>query len=910
MMAGTQPSALSTPALYLSNWADMVASWQSRQLTATAPTQAPGLRELHYLGGPRASWSASQIIDHAGFFRDETGGHLYTDAAKFDTEAWFEHAPAQAGVLTTRYLTYRTAQTQPGAKIARSYVGVPGQPLFVIRYDIANTTNGTLEFNVLDQVHVNNLAPGTPVHGFYDNARNALFADMRASGQFVVVLGALQAADGHQVGDDNNSTIGAADIDPWSSFQHDGTLRGNGDVQTPDVDLAFNNRLTLAAGASQQLFFYLTVRPDLVSAQAAADAARAQSGSAWFAQTAATYVTWLAAGGRARQPGFADTGLTDHFQRALIAIKNLQNPVVGTFAASTNPYSYGHKNWVRDGSITAIALDASGRRDEAERYWRWMASVQGSDGTWKTTYNTWDGTYMSFVEPEYDSSGQFIYGVYRHYEETGDSTFLHDLYPTAKRAADSILGGLSSTNGLGAPDFSIWEEPERGLEHNSFTQAWYVAGLYAMQCLAEIRGDTALSDWYAGGPGSIVTALQRRADAGPPGMWNPDGYYNRAVNPDDSVQPLADTSSNLLIALGVIDPLSGRGGAHIGTMLTNLTKHQYGLARYADDIYYVSSRFNPAKTKFDPGNEAGHPEPPWPQLSMWVAVYETLVGDKDNALKRMQWFTSTTGAGYMPQGEALNSDTAESVLSSMSEPLTASSFLLAALVLDGLLELRILPPIYQAGAHRTLAMTAGTAGDGINRDWEQWDPVPYYVASIGAAAQAMTTISRVYISNDAANFYLRVDNVSQTLSDYATVPTFALRVYSQDFANSGALGAAWGLDREPIHRTMSFAVERRSDENNLRRWSINAGAWDYDSDVPVGLAPQWDPATGRLEAVIPIPAFSSQPISPGSSAWAAIAVALAAHDPATNNWTDGPKVLIHYRLTDVNQPWLYGNVEQ
>jgi len=39
-------------------------------------------------------------------------------------------------------------------------------------------------------------------------------------------------------------------------------------------------------------------------------------------------------------------------------------------------------------------------------------------------------------------------------------------------------------------------------------------------------------------------------------MWNPDGYCNRAVNPDNSVQPLADTSSNLLVALGVIDPLS------------------------------------------------------------------------------------------------------------------------------------------------------------------------------------------------------------------------------------------------------------------------------------------------------------------------------------------------------------------
>jgi len=54
----------------------------------------------------------------------------------------------------------------------------------------------------------------------------------------------------------------------------------------------------------------------------------------------------------------------------------------------------------------------------------------------------------------------------------------------------------------------------------------------------------------------------------------------------------------------------------------------------------------------------------------------------------------------------------------------------------------------------------------------------------------------------------------------------------------------------------------------------------------------------------------SRPQAAPGDTWAAIAVALAAHDPATDAWTDGPKVLLHYRLTDVNQAWLYGQVEQ
>jgi hypothetical protein len=37
-----------------------------------------------------------------------------------------------------------------------------------------------------------------------------------------------------------------------------------------------------------------------------------------------------------------------------------------------------------------------------------------------------DSAYLAFVEPEYDSIGAFLYGVYRHYALTADVTFLGD----------------------------------------------------------------------------------------------------------------------------------------------------------------------------------------------------------------------------------------------------------------------------------------------------------------------------------------------------------------------------------------------------------------------------------------------------------------------------------------------------
>jgi len=57
----------------------------------------------------------NQIVDWTGFFRDESGGHSYTDVASFETSPWFESSDGAAGTLTTNYLTYEGAAVQPAA---------------------------------------------------------------------------------------------------------------------------------------------------------------------------------------------------------------------------------------------------------------------------------------------------------------------------------------------------------------------------------------------------------------------------------------------------------------------------------------------------------------------------------------------------------------------------------------------------------------------------------------------------------------------------------------------------------------------------------------------------------------------------------------------------------------------------
>jgi GH15 family glucan-1,4-alpha-glucosidase len=898
-VSATQPSSLSAPGLYLSNWSDLVAIWMASSRAQTDDTNAgPRLGEIHLLDGPAQSRGVNQIVDYTGFFRDETRGVYYTDAHQFASEAWFESDALNAGTLTTRYVAY--AGRPMDVEIRRSYVAVPDQPFFVVRYSVVNRGSITVDFNLLDQLHLANVAGADPnrrVHAWYDANRNALVADMSASGQFFVVLGAFEAMDSHQVGDDANHAAGGPTAAGWFHFQAQGALPNNGDLRASDVDLAFQKKVSIAPGATVSVSFYLSVRTHLDAALAASDTARSKPASAWFDATAASYTAWLHNAGRGRDVAFDDDGINQAFRRSLIVIKNAQNPSLGTVPAATNPYAYGHKTWVRDASVAAIALDASGHPEDAALYWRWMAGAQGNSGAWKTTYSAWDGSYLSFVEPEDDSIGSFLYGVCRHYMLTGDAAFLREVWPAVQRAADYVLTN-HAPNGFGPADYSIWEESSRGLEHNTYTQAWYVLGFYATQYLAEVRGDTELADWYAGGPASIMTAFQRPDDAYPPGMWNSSGrYYNRAVRFDNTVQTLVDSSSNVVAAFGVVDAASQRSWDHVAKTTSMLACSQWGLSRYANDDYYFSDPYDPA------GNEALAPSPAWPQMSMWVAAYENAVGSP-NALQRLQWFVRTMGVGYTPQGEAVSNVTGASVLSSMCEPLTASSFVLAALCLQRLYALPLVPPIYNAGARKAIAVSFATSGD-----WPQWSNVPYFIAPapLDPAATPQTTIRRVYLANDDRCICLRVDNAGGSLPKYATAPAFAIRVYSDDFAHGGVESSKAAMDGGTLPRAATYMVERRSDSDMYSHWRVVAGVWKQLGTVPDAIAPQWDAATGRIEALVPIWTVSSSTPAAGA-AWAHMCIALGVIG-ADGTVDEVHRVAIHYRLSGGDQPWIYGNIE-
>lgn len=880
----TLPSTTSAASLYLSNWSNLTAIWNASQLNQDdTGDYGPRIAELHASN----QWSTNQIVDYTGFFEDATDNVKYDQAHDFASSAYLD----QNGVLNTSYGDYSGAAMP--ISIARDYVMVPNEPFLVVRYTLTNpSTTQSYSWKVLDQVHLNNTSSSTNVAATYDSTRDAMFGDMTASGQDVVTLGALQSPTAYQVGNDSDCTATDTTASAWCQFDSNGTLDDNASQSTPNVDLGFQNTVTIAPSSSQTLYYYLGLGTTLASAQAASDAARAQTGAYWFNTTAADYASWLASG---TNVSTTDTGVNTAYERNLVVIKNSQNPTNGLFPAATNPGSYGYKAWMRDSAFDAMALDASGHYAEAEKFWDFMADNQLSNGTWHTTYDEWSGDYISFVEPEYDSLGEFLVGVEKHYEDTGDATFLAAMWPAVQAAANFIEDNIAS-NGLGAADNSIWEQTD---QYNVFTQAYYVAGLRAAAVLAHVESASSTSDAWNGAASTILSAIQRSDTASPPGLWDASGgYYDEGIATDGTtVNSLLDSSSNALIVTGDIDADSSRATSMVNTIDANLTHDTYGIARYTDDDYYYDSPYDPA------GDEALAAEPVWPNMTMFDAIYDVLSGQSSLAFSRLQYYASVSGVGYMPPGEAVAWPTSQPVISTMSEPLTASSFILAALTYSGKYDPRVYATNANAGAYATVDITTTPSND-----WSQWTNIPYYTFPAGASTSgsAMTDIGDVYISNDANNIYVRVDNQSGSFSAYGATPQFALLVYAQDFNHSTSItGTTTGEYGRTLDHPMNYMVGRWSDSDDFSTFSAGSSGWTFGSNLG-SIAPQWDTSTGRIEAAIPISALASGGSAPVGS-WSYLDIELAYQNPSTGAWDDDDLGAIHYQLTGSGTPWLYGN---
>lgn len=112
-----------------------------------------------------------------------------------------------------------------------------------------------------------------------------------------------------------------------------------------------------------------------------------------------------------------------------------------TIAATQRPngeipwFDGGHTDpW--DHVEAAMGLDTQGMHDRAAMAYRWLESVQNSDGSWWRGYQ--DGVPSDLVR-ETNFTAYLAVGLWHHYLSTGDEDLLHALWPTVRRAMEFVL---------------------------------------------------------------------------------------------------------------------------------------------------------------------------------------------------------------------------------------------------------------------------------------------------------------------------------------------------------------------------------------------------------------------------------------------------------------------------------------
>lgn len=310
------------------------------------------------------------------------------------------------------------------------------------------------------------------------------------------------------------------------------------------------------------------------------------------------------------------------YYTSLLLLKDDQNPVTGEFAASPSPiYLYA---WVRDGSFAAMALQDSGHINSAVKYWRWMDSVQKSNGTWYTRYNFWTSAPdTSYGIPEYDSVGLFQIGVSSLYNLTHNSSLIIQFLPAINRSLQWEESNINKSKIL-PQDLSIWEDI---LAYNFWTQAIDFIGMKDSAVLlnsfnknnseinyyADILNNTLENDFYNGSfYGEYVTPSEL--------------YINGTGHLVFTPTMIADSSSILPIALGLVPLNSVKTRNDITNMITSLNI-EGGLARFTGDTYHYTLSLH----------DSSGPMPPWIITTLFLAYYYEKDGNYTGALNLMKW---------------------------------------------------------------------------------------------------------------------------------------------------------------------------------------------------------------------------------------------------------------------------------
>jgi GH15 family glucan-1,4-alpha-glucosidase len=320
-------------------------------------------------------------------------------------------------------------------------------------------------------------------------------------------------------------------------------------------------------------------------------------------------------------PVSSPEGLVSLYRRTLLVFDLLSDRRTGAvIAAPELDPDFEHSGgygfvWGRDLAFIVLAFLAAGRTDLARRALRWLPGAQEPEGLWLQRHWT-DGTLApSWCKHQLDETGAILFAYDAAWHELGDEQLDADLWPSARRAAEFLLGTIEE-DGIPCATADLWEEREG---RHAFTAAAIYGGLRAAASMAR-RHEPLLSDSYEAAAEGVREAIERE-------LWSEfHGRYLRSIG-----DPVLDVSLlGLAWPFAAVDPAGERMRATVAALQGELGDVERGVARYAGDTYAG-------------GNN-------WVLAALWLGLWYRQVGDTGGLERSLEYAVRVqTTLGLLPE---------------------------------------------------------------------------------------------------------------------------------------------------------------------------------------------------------------------------------------------------------------------
>lgn len=564
-----------------------------------------------------------------GLHTPETGG-----AVRWIHEENWTHQQAYAG--DTAILTHLACHPE-GWEVKGEEIAVAGEAVLLRRYTITNTGEHRRQ---AQWVQYSSMRMGERLHYQTTSFERQADALTHFHHQYACAIGADRPCSGFQAGNAREQA-------------EQGQLKGNAIEMQPDGAVMWDLGM-LEPGKSAVITLFYAFGDGPEAALTTLERARRIGADALRRQTEQFWVDYLAQA----QP--VETGRPEWdqlYRRSLIVFQLMSDPDYGSIIAApefdegfTRCGGYAYC-WGRDAAYITTAIDRAGYHDMARRFYRWARDAQHADGFWEQRHYL-DGRVAPHWGLQIDETGSILWGMWQHYEETGEEAFLREMWSTIRKGADFLVKAIDSDTGLPLPSRDLWEERDGA---HTYSAAAVYGGLQGAAATARKLGDYEKAQTWEQAANALRNACDKQ-------LWNPErGAFLRglklAVDTNEAAQaesrgkrvvmetddkgytthrvwedPVIDISLlGVTVPFALFDSSDERVQQTARAVEEALgTAPAGGIMRYEEDPYIG-------------GN-------PWILTTLWLALYKLKAGDREGAEALMDWsFRHRTSLDLLPE---------------------------------------------------------------------------------------------------------------------------------------------------------------------------------------------------------------------------------------------------------------------